>query len=315
MIGMVVGFLLHSSNNIASKDSEATGIEIHDTGKLTSPFLACDTNLGSGEYEQFGKEIEIQIRSLISKKDARSISVYFRDLQNGATFGVNEKEEFAPASLLKLPVLIGLLKYSENKPDTLTQKLTYTKKVYDIIPYYASDDQIKIGVTYTVDDLIRRMIVDSDNEALLLLQHSFPQEIVDDVYRDLGFILPEDITDEYMMSVKSYASFFRILYNASYLSRDMSEKALELLSNTGFTKGITNGIPGTITIAHKYGEREYTDTKDKQLHDCGIIYYPKHPYLLCIMSKGTTYEKLEHVIGQLSKRIFNEMNSRIKSGE
>jgi len=27
-----------------------------------------------------------------------------------------------------------------------------------------------------------------------------------------------------------------------------------------------------------------------QLHDCGIVYYPETPYLLCVMTKGWNFE-------------------------
>ncbi|MDO8560151.1 MAG: serine hydrolase [bacterium] len=57
------------------------------------------------------------------------------------------------------------------------------------------------------------------------------------------------------MSVKDYASFFRILYNASYLNREQSERALGLMTKTRFRDGIIAGVPAGRPVAHKFGER------------------------------------------------------------
>jgi len=46
----------------------------------------------------------------------------------------------------------------------------------------------------------------------------------------------EDINDS--VSLKEYSSFFRILYNASYLTPSSSQFALSLLTKTDFTDGI-----------------------------------------------------------------------------
>jgi hypothetical protein len=45
-------------------------------------------------------------------------------------------------------------------------------------------------------------------------------------------------TPEDFLSVKDMATFFRILYNASYLGRENSEYALKLLSQVDFNNGL-----------------------------------------------------------------------------
>jgi beta-lactamase class A len=113
------------------------------------------------------------------------------------------------------------------------------------------------------------------------------------------------------MSVKQYSSLYRVLFNASYLSKEYSQKALEILSKSEFKDGIVDGIPQSMTIAHKFGERHYSTGVD-QLHDCGIIYYPYHPYLLCIMTKGTDFKQQSKTIRDISDKIYKEMEKRYK---
>jgi hypothetical protein len=65
-----------------------------------------------------------------------------------------------------------------------------------------------------------------------------------------------------------------------------------------------------IPVAHKFGERTGFAGGVKQLHDCGIVYYPKNPYLLCIMTRGTDFTKLESTIAAVSKMVYQEFDSR-----
>jgi beta-lactamase class A len=169
-----------------------------------------------------------------------------------------------------------------------------------------------LGEKHTVEDLIVRTIVFSDNIAVtLLVQNSEKFGIsLQSVYSDFGIKYTLDTSDN--MNVKDYASFFRILFNASYLNRAMSDSALELLTETKFKSGIAAGVPATIKVANKFGEKPF-DGPNKQLHDCGIIYYPKHPYLLCVMSRGADFPTLEHNISNISALIYKEVDNQYKS--
>ena len=99
------------------------------------------------------------------------------------------------------------------------------------------------------------------------------------------------------------------MYNSSFLNSDNSEKLLEILSESSFQNGLRQGVPENIKIAHKFGEREITLDK-KQLHDCGVIYYPSNPYLLCVMTQGKDYKELERILGHISKEVYEEFDSR-----
>ncbi len=100
------------------------------------------------------------------------------------------------------------------------------------------------------------------------------------------------------MSPKSFSSVFRALYNSSFFEWGLSEQVLSLLSQTTFTQGLVSGVPSTTPVSHKFGEN--TD----ELHDCGIVYSPKHPYLLCIMTRGNNAQNLESALQQISNIVW-----------
>ena len=70
-------------------------------------------------------------------------------------------------------------------------------------------------------------------------------------------------------------------------------------------------MPPSIGVVHKFGERSLgPNGETKQLHDCGIVYYPNHPYLLCIMTRGTSFEPLRKTIAGTSQLFYAELDSQ-----
>jgi hypothetical protein len=136
-----------------------------------------------------------------------------------------------------------------------------------------------------------------------VLAQVISRQELDDSYIDLGIEVPTD-GDSYTMSVRTYASFFRILYNGTYLPHVTSEALLATLSESTFTEGIVSGVPHGTVVSHKFGERTRAATEPAQLHDCGIVYKEKNPYALCVMLRGDDIDTLAKVIAEISKTIF-----------
>ncbi|PIU19313.1 MAG: hypothetical protein COT18_08150 [Elusimicrobia bacterium CG08_land_8_20_14_0_20_59_10] len=45
-----------------------------------------------------------------------------------------------------------------------------------------------------------------------------------------------------------------------------------------------------------------------QLHDCGIIYHPRFPYMLGVMTRGLDLEKQQKVIADISRLVYREVD-------
>ena len=185
------------------------------------------------------------------------------------------------------------------------------------IEYFRAPSTLAANHFYTVDELLNRMIVHSGNNSTVLLANNIDSSILEGIYNDLGLSMPaaDTVTLADYMTVKAYSDFFRILYNASYLNREMSEKTLNILSQTTFERGIRAGVPTSTLVADKFGERNNSKdpqdpTSAKQLHDCGVVYFPNRPYLLCIMTKGTNFEKLSMVLKDISRTVYEFIDSQ-----
>lgn len=287
-----------------------------DNYKYVSPLLACQEN--SDKFEEFS-ELKQKIESLTRASQQTGqiayASIYFRDPSHGQSFSINNENTYSPASLLKVPLMMAILKQAETDPTILNKNILYRKDPINVTPLIEVP-MLTDDTKYSIDELIKGMIIDSDNDAKDLLRIEVNKKILAETYTELGIQTPydaqaEDASSAYQISAKTYGLFFRVLYNATFLDRDMSEKALQILTDTKFTKGIRAGIPSDTEIAHKYGVRVSQEEREQmiELSDCGIIYNTSRPYILCIMTKGKNVHELSAYITSIAATLDASMSS------
>ena len=286
--------------------------------QFIDPLLECNIN-NSNVYTEdtlLGKEIQSIIDTHTNDGDLSKASVYFTDLKTGAWASVYPDDEFYPSSLGKIPILIAYYQESESNPSVLNQELTYPvgstdlNQMQDIPP----PEAIVPGQAYTVEQLLGYMIKYSDNNATALLDANIDQDTLSRVYGDLGIPSEDNVTlaNADFITAHQISTLFRVLYNATYLSRDDSEKALQLMSQVSFTQGIVAGVASSTVVSHKLGLVGIAPngvTTEHELHDCGIV-YANDPYLLCVMTRGSApLPTLEGIIAQISKVVFQNVQS------
>ncbi len=279
---------------------------------LLNPDIRCDGYLPQGEwnYEELRDVLSKKKEELKSSGTLDHISIYFRDLDNGPRFGIGEYDKFQPASLTKLPVLIAYLHLADLYPSILEKQLSFIDKFTVNENAEQPDETIKAGTPYSVKKLLTKMIVYSDNYSYELLtreMNASPKMITYYTFRDLDVLRMMLSPKADFVSIQSYASLFAILYNTGYLSRGMSQFALQLLSQTTFKEGLVAGVPDGVIVAHKFGHRILKN--EDQLHDCGIVYHPSMNYILCVMTSGPSYENEKSAIAEVSHIVYDAVST------
>lgn len=289
--------------------------EAENSFKFINPLLACELS-EKLELKEL-KKLTSQIKNI--EKESRGdliseASIYVRDLKTSRWAEVNTNLKFSPASLMKIPIMIAVLKYAEAYPDALSRKIQFSSKYEDKNEKQVEKPAqlLERGRYYSVEELLYRMIVYSDNNAASLIFNAIDPTYFDEVFKDLGIDIPptEIQTAHDYLGTKSYSLFFRILYNSTYLTRAFSDKAFYILTLSDYKKGLSGGLPPNIVSAHKFGESVlgYEDeNRTIELHDCGIVYLPDHPYLLCVMTKGKSWTNLQTFIKKVSSLVYEEM--------
>jgi len=274
-----------------------------------------DKTVKTKEYTNLRNDVQDYINEQEQNGSLTTASVYFRDLQNGPIMTINGEENFAPASLLKIPLMMTYLRKAQDDPSILQRRIPVAGD-FSALPQQNIKPQqaAVIGKEYTVNDLITLMITQSDDnswEALLNdLRKNYSEDDFIETMNDLGIIDPRKSinNNDQFVNTEQYGAIFRLLYNSSYLNIPMSNEALKLLAQSTFTNGIVAGVPPNVKTAHKFGER--IAGGDEQLLDCGIVYYTPNPYIICIMTRGHDIPVLEGIIQQISQSVFNEVRSR-----
>lgn len=271
-----------------------------------SPLIACISP--DKEYFSEYRALENKLDNYLSEQKRQgSISqtgVYFRDLTNGHWTGVDEGMAFFPASLFKVPIMMAHLKQAESDPDSLRRLVSY----YPLVTAQNAVTALRPGKSYSIQRLLELMIIDSDNGAKDVLLDLADQRILNGILDDLDIDLPDSLREDeiYTISPRKYSLLFRALYNGTLLNKEMSERALALLSQTKFNDGLRQPVPAAVPIAHKFGSHVEPPI-GAELHDCGIIYQKNEPYFLCVMTKGREIAKLPRVVQEVSRLVYEEV--------
>jgi len=319
-LSMEIGSAFSHSNNAGAKPSiipnasplnNSTAENPQNTASpdFTNPIIACRGPIL--EIRPFKNQIKEIVDEIIGRGEANNISIAFRSLNNGYAFGINSEQKFRPASLLKVPTMIAYLKLAEDSPAILDRKILFAKSQQIGIPNNIPNPMI-VGQSYTIRELIERMIENSDNDAAMLLLKGIDDKEVEKTYAVFDLNVPKMLRpDQDFSSVSDFVRIFRILYNASYLNKEMSDYALNMLSKVYFADGIVGGVGNGTPVAHKYGEWYFNGVY--QLHDCGIVYVQGNPYIVAIMTKGIELKKLSGVIRRISNVIYSHVQVDLQS--
>lgn len=311
VVGGGLGYGVHSSSPEGSS-TPRTFAEIRENSAdthFTNPLLECaelPEPISIGQRHELQEKVEKLLETAQGAGTITTASVYFRDLNNGPWFGIHEEETFYPASLLKVPLAMWYYWKADQDPSILEQEITFTGPPGISIVHYPPHKQLSAGTTYTIDTLIQYMLQESDNDAAVILAQYAGADQTVEVYKDLG-VDPKQQSTQQPINVHTYASFFRILYNATYLRRSLSEHILAIMNESSFREGLVAGVPEGVQVAHKFGEKVLDESQELyQLHDCGIV-YAASPYVLCVMTQGHNYEDMAAFVKDTSRTVYENI--------
>ncbi len=307
---------------LAEKSSQVLAPSIHDglpcddvtivrdnDPSLTKPLLLTEVSCESDALRGLKEEITAVIDSQKAAGKISRASVYFKELNSLHWTSVYGNELYYPGSMLKVPIMLCILKQAQRDRTLLERKLEFRSPGGKTV-LFPVQNPMTPGSFYTVQELIERMIVFSDNDATTLLFSVYDKGLYDELFMKLSVPVQDPEDRFFRLSASDIAKFMRVLYNASYLSSLYSEYALSLLTKSDFTEGILQGVSDGTKVAHKFGER-YTTGDLLQLHETAIVYRGSASYVLTIMTEGLKTDELSSLMNVISKICFNQKNAQV----
>jgi len=166
--------------------------------EFINPSIACGKKqlLDKAEYAVLRNDLVSYIDSQKKKGNVTTVGIFFRDLSNGPTFGINENEVFSPASLLKLPLALAFFNLEEDGDTILGRLVQYTNMTSVEVQAFAPEVSAKPNQSYSIETLIANMLTYSDNISYQMLVEYLNEqpggfEHINQTFRYLGIIDPQ----------------------------------------------------------------------------------------------------------------------------
>lgn len=239
-----------------------------------------------------------------------NVAMYYRPLEGGCAQMYNADEPLLAASVIKLPIMVEAFRQFEAGLCAPEEKVVLREE--DKLPSCGALNCLHAGLELTLMDLVRLMIVLSDNTATNLLIDRLGMANINATMVSMGMrqsVLRRKLFDsagraagiENTVSAREIGALLEGLYGGTLVSPEASAQMLEILRNQKLNGKLPFYLkPRGVAVAHKTGE------DDGITHDVGIIYTPQ-PFVLCMLSNETDVPAFERLI-QDAARELADMN-------
>ena len=228
-----------------------------------------------------------------------NIGVYIKDIKTGRTVSINADTVFPTASVVKIPILIGMMQKIEEGAFNYTQKLTYKDSLFypgvDVLASFKNDEQIELNY------VIMLMNTTSDNTASLWLQSLAGggkriNELMDKLglkdtrvnSRTEGRLHIREIYGWGQTTPKEIARLMELIYKRQVVSPAASDRMMRIMSRNFWDENAISQIPPPIQIFSKSGAVD--ETRNEVL----LVNAPGRPYIFSVFTKNNKDKSWQH---------------------
>lgn len=273
--------------------------------KNIQPVVSVESKVESEKLAPLKSELNQLLDSLKQAGTLSDASIYLKHLNKGYWMSINSDLRFHPASLMKVPLMLAVLKTVEADPSTLGKKITHHHQDGKVmLPQHFQGKAIQEDKTYTLHELLYYCIAESDNHATHALETNIDLQNVINLFGDIDLPIPDLHNNDYTITAGEYSSFISAIYFSAFISPELSEYASELMANSSFKAGISSGLPTGTKSWRKFGEWSRPG-QAVELHESGVVYVDGRPFLLTVMTKGKDLDGLSKVLGHIAKIVYS----------
>jgi beta-lactamase class A len=249
--------------------------------------------------------------------DVHSLSVHIPapialevfDLSTGFSTGFNATQSMPAASTIKIPVMVEVFRQLQAGKFDIDRHVTLLARDKD----YGSGElcDAPVGTTYSIADLLEKMIDISDNTATNMLIRLVGRRNINVSMRELGLTrthLTQDIrtTDWSIRSAlrtspHDLVHLLELMARRQLVNEWSSNEMISILEEDQINTLLPEPLPDDIEIAHKTGS--FFDT----LNDAGIVYAENAPYVIAVMTTALPTQDIgRSFIHALSRRVYGD---------
>ncbi len=236
------------------------------------------------------KKLQQQVQQLLTGFNG-DVGIYIKDLKTGKIVAINADTVFPTASMVKVPILVGMMDRLRQGAFTYHQELVYK----DSLLYSGSDilGSFKHNEPVELSKVMMLMLTTSDNTASLWLQSLAGTGTRINVLMDsLG--LPNTRVNSRTPGREAFRSRYgwgqttpyemalllEKIYRRQVLGDSTDAQMLRLLGRNYWDEEAISQIPPHIFVASKNG------AVDASRSEVLLVMAPGHPYIFCICTKN-----------------------------
>lgn len=231
-----------------------------------------------------------------------------KNLKTGETINVNENTAVPSASTIKVFIMgEGMRQVKEGK---LSLNQRFSVREEDKVPF-SIVTMLNTENTYTLQDLITLMIVQSDNTATNMLIDILGMDNINKFIKSFEFeetVLQRKMMDfnarvegrENYTSAHDTALYLEKLYNGQVVDEEHDKLMIHIMKRQLDNSMMRMALPDELKIAHKTGELDYID------HDIGIVFADNCDYVFSMLTWDAETNNLARFkIGDVAKEIYD----------
>ncbi|WP_275830740.1 serine hydrolase [Paraflavitalea sp. CAU 1676] len=238
------------------------------------------------------KKLQKKINQLVSDLRLRGVAgIYVKNLRTGKVAAFQPDTVFPTASIVKVPIVVGIMDKIEKGELSYNQELIYKDSLLyagvDILGSFKSGEKIELS------KLIMLMLTMSDNTASLWLQSlagtgSRINEILDSLglqYTRVNSRTPGRDADRRLFgwgqtTPREMTTLLEKIYKGEVISKKASERMLRVLGRNYHDVNGISQIPPNVFVASKTGE--VNQSRNETL----LVMAPSGPYVYTINTKN-----------------------------
>lgn len=226
------------------------------------------------------------------------LGFYYKNLVTGVEFGIREDEIYGAASIIKFPLFLHILAECDKGDMSLDDRLVTEES--DKVPSCGALNMFTGAVETDIRTLCRLMICISDNTATNRLIRHCGFEAIEKGFAEMGLdqtrirrlLFDASANAKGIRNAISPGELGRLLeklYRGEFVSREVSDYAIEVLTEQQIGHKLGGKLGEDVLIAHKTGE----DTNLS--NDIGIVYADK-PFVVCFTGHQTDVYRWEDLM-------------------
>jgi beta-lactamase class A len=269
-----------------------------------------------------GSENELRDRiEKIARAAQGRVGVSAMVLETGQSMALNGKQRFPMQSVYKLPIGMAALAQVDRGKVKLDRKIRI--EASDVVPVSAVLDQKAQGKEFSLAELLKYMVSDSDNTACdVLLRLIGEPQVVTPYLQSLsvGDIVvantEKELAQDKAVQYRNYATpdatvvLLRALHEGRGLSESSQALLLRLMTETSTgLKRIKGMLPNGTVVAHKTGTSSTINGVSAATNDVGLVTLPNGHHLaiaVFVSDAKADMATREAAIARISRAAWDE---------